>query len=660
LVSNGCRGASSDEATITGWFEHHPEANIAVATGNASGVWAIDLDGRGGHLNWQALELEHSLVETLSQRSGRIEPGSHLFFRMPDGAEIGNSTGKLAPGIDVRGTGGYVVATPSRHISGRTYSWITEGNPIEAPPWLLGLVGSKPVEFGPREPERVASISAYVRAAVENEIAELGRTVEPGRNDQLNRSAFALGQLAPFLIEHEVRARLRSTALRIGLPEGDTDRTIESGWTSGRGEPRTLIEDAPRARQQAPAMGPGASFSERCFADIESTPISWLWPSRVAFGKLTLLDGLPGIGKSTVAYDLAARLSSGRPPPCSDVPLESRTALILAAEDDPADTVRPRLELARANLHRVRIVDHVETTMGPRLLMFPIDADRLEKRIRELGAGLVLIDSFMSTIAAHDTHRAADVLGALLPLKDVAQRTGCAIVAIRHWTKGSGGSALSRGMGSQGIAGLARTVLCAGKSPDDETAFVLASVKSNVAGACPSLGYRLVAQGQHCGVQWMGPVATTAEDLAAVANHGGETSAIDEARTFVVEALGTGPLSSVALAKQARDLGISERTVERVRRQLRVVSTPVRNDAGRVVGWDLSLPSSSPPSRPTTSVLGGLDGEEDINQAESPMLVQSARDPATEEAGGLVNVSRPRHVFGLPGEPIWYATGGKD
>jgi len=240
--------------------------------------------------------------------------------------------------------------------------------------------------------------------------------------------------------------------------------------------------------------------------DVLPTRVQWLWPGWVPLRKVAILDGDPGLGKSTIMLDLAARGSVGGITPTGER-LEPFDTIIVTNEDDASDTIRPRLDVAGGDARRV----HLRTD-----LTLPDDADALEANIVSTGARLVYIDPIVAYLGekvrtASDHH----VRRALAPLVDIAQRRGCAIVAIRHLNKQAGGDAVYRGGGSIGFAGLARAVLAVGRDPEDPDRYVLAPVKINVARRPTSLAYRLEAAGPYepARVVWDGESTHTAESL---------------------------------------------------------------------------------------------------------------------------------------------------
>jgi RecA-family ATPase len=238
----------------------------------------------------------------------------------------------------------------------------------------------------------------------------------------------------------------------------------------------------------------------------------WLWPGRLAFGKLAVLDGHPGQGKSTLTLDLAARLSTGRPFPGLEGRTEPSGAILLNAEDSTEDTIVPRLIAAGADLERVAVLESMD---GDRPWSLPGDIPALEEAIWEVGAGLVVIDPLMAFLhGSHDSSKDHDVRRALHPLADMARRTSACVLVVRHIRK-SGGKAIHAGGGSVGIGGAARSVLLAAENPDVPGDSVLAVTKNNLGPKGPSYGYRLVTDDRMGAgkIEWLGRSGHTADSL---------------------------------------------------------------------------------------------------------------------------------------------------
>jgi hypothetical protein len=316
----------------------------------------------------------------------------------------------------------------------------------------------------------------------------------------------------------------------------------------------------------------------RPLSAVAARPVEWLWPGRVPLGKLTVLDGDPGLGKSTLLLDLAARLSRGAPMP-DEAPGAEGAALILSAEDGGADTIRPRLDAAGAAPGRLHLLTHVRDGRGPRPLEIPRDLAALDGAIRRHAARLVLVDPLMAYLTGVDASRDQDVRRALYRLASLAARRRCAVVCLRHLSKAGGDKAIYRGGGSIGIIGAARAGLLVAADPDSPGNRLLAVTKCNLAEPTPTLRFRLESAGpsRACRVVWCGHSAYEADDLvrrmapdeaAAVAE---ARSRLEEAAAFLRETLVDGPRTPEECLLLARVRGLSQRTVERAARTIGVV-----------------------------------------------------------------------------------------
>jgi hypothetical protein len=309
-------------------------------------------------------------------------------------------------------------------------------------------------------------------------------------------------------------------------------------------------------------------------SEVEAEEVTWLWPARIPLGKVTLLEGDPDEGKSCIAVDAAARVTTGSPFPLESEGRPPAGVVYLTAEDGLGDTIRPRLDAAGGDATRVAVFPlEALPTLGD-----PGGIARIEAAIRRVDAKLVVVDPFMAFVTERvDSYKDHHLRRLLTPLAALAQRTGVAVLAIRHLTKDDKRRAKYRGGGSIGLIGAARSALLAAPDPDDETTKVLAVVKHNLAPLAPALGYRLVSAGAAPRVEWLGPTHHAADDLAG-AFDAEERSAFDEAIDFLRTALGTGSRPAREVTNEAQDAGIAPRTLERARRQ--VCAKPTR-DASR-------------------------------------------------------------------------------
>lgn len=240
-LPNGLNGATADSVVVAGWWRRWPVSNIGLRTGHGpTPVFVVDIDGPQGEDTFRALQRAHGPVPpTRWVRTG--SGGWHGYFLMPTPVLPG-TVRKLGPGLDTRGTGGYVLVPPSTHISGGTYTWWDEEAEVaELPRWLVRLL--RPPAPPPRRPLRLAGNGdAYAAAALRGECAAVATTGEGARNHRLNVAAFNLGTLigAGRLDEATVAAALLDAALRAGLGEREAERTIASGMTAGRAHPRAV------------------------------------------------------------------------------------------------------------------------------------------------------------------------------------------------------------------------------------------------------------------------------------------------------------------------------------------------------------------------------------------------------------------------------------
>jgi hypothetical protein len=335
----------------------------------------------------------------------------------------------------------------------------------------------------------------------------------------------------------------------------------------------------------------------KVLAAVAPAAVAWLSPGRLAAGKLTLLEGDPGLGKSTLLCDWAARITTGEPLPGGE-PRPPRGVLLLSAEDGLADTIRPRLEAAGADLTKVVALEEIDDQGELRPPAIPADAPLLGRLAREIDAALIVLDPLVAFLdPALSAHRDQDVRRALAPLKTLGEETGAAVLAVRHLTKGTGGSALYRGGGSIGIIGAARFALLLARDPDDVEQRILANQKANLARPAPSLRFALepVPNTDIARVAWLGEAEWTARDLLA-ANDAAERadpeerSALEEAVEWLRAELAAGPRPTKSVEGAAAEAGVSQRTIVRARRRLGVVATRVGSGGGS--RFVLSLPPS--------------------------------------------------------------------
>lgn len=287
-------------------------------------------------------------------------------------------------------------------------------------------------------------------------------------------------------------------------------------------------------------------------SEIQQTEVEWLWYPYIPFGKLTIIQGNPGEGKTFFAMQLAAACTNRKYLPQME-PFEPFNVIFQTAEDGLGDTVKPRLVSAEADMERVLVIDDTEHPLT-------LADKRIENAIRENNARLVIIDPLQAFLGANvDMNRANEVRPILRRLADTAQNTNCAIVMIGHLNKASGSQSTYRGLGSIDITAVVRSLLFIGKVKTDPTTRVIVHEKSSLAPPGQSLAFSL---GDEKGFRWIGAYDISAEDLLA-GGEGNKTELKQElAVKLITEFLAEGKkVSSAEINAEARERGISERTV---------------------------------------------------------------------------------------------------
>jgi hypothetical protein len=284
----------------------------------------------------------------------------------------------------------------------------------------------------------------------------------------------------------------------------------------------------------------------RTLADVQAQPVEWLWRPWIPLGAITLLDGDPGLGKSTITIDLAARVSRGWDmPPHSGPAGAPAGVLLLGAEDSLAHTTRPRLDAAGADVSRVHALEAIRTAEGERPPVLPWDLALVENMIVERGIKLVVVDPFMAFLDGElDAHRDQDVRRCMHRLKLLADRTNIAIVIVRHLNKLIGGPALYRGGGSIGITGAVRSALVVGRNPNDQQQCVLAPVKCNLAAKPNSLLYVVETIGDASRIGWLGETELVADDVLAHSGGRKRMTAAEQCAAAIRDYLADGPKES--------------------------------------------------------------------------------------------------------------------
>jgi len=344
-------------------------------------------------------------------------------------------------------------------------------------------------------------------------------------------------------------------------------------------------------------------------SEFEPKRLAWRSRGRLARGKITILDGDPGLGKSTMLTDWIAKITTGRDLP--DAPYghdnKERGVILISAEDDPSDTIVPRLLAAGGDPSNVLLLNEVplrnnegqgvtDLDGSPKNEWFglPDHIGVLEDAVKHMEAGLIVIDPMMAFLSEGvKSNSDQDIRQALSPLAKMAQRTGVSIVLVRHLNKSGGVNALYRGGGSIGIIGLARIGLLLGRPKDQPDLRVLASVKNNIGPTAPSLGFKLqsVPGTDVALMEYIGEVAYTAHDiLEGDLTSESEQDERDEAMIWLEEFLAAGPRNSKDIFTEGKRASISTNALRIAKTKMGVVA----NKQGYQGAWTWELAPKDP------------------------------------------------------------------
>jgi hypothetical protein len=380
---------------------------------------------------------------------------------------------------------------------------------------------------------------------------------------------------------------LKVVDLFAGEPLPDKGGKDVSDWLEAGGTAERLLELVAAAPlwSEGAAKADDAPLSVVRMADVQAEEVRWLWPPYVPLGKLTILEGDPGLGKSWVTCALAAAVSRGKGLPGAE-PFEPGNVLMLSAEDGLADTLRPRLDAVGADVSRVFALSEPLTFDAAGLL-------RLEAAIIEYSPLVVVIDPlFAYTGGKVDIHRANECRAVSAPLAAIAERQGCALLAVRHLGKSRGGGhALNAGIGSIDFVAAARSVLLVGQDPDEPSKRAIVHTKHNLTPPGDAVGYML-----DCGqFFWTGASDLTAGRILAAAQDDEERGSISEAVDFLKVALCDGGRDAKAIETEARQAGINHATLRRAKTRLGIKSHKVGMPGAHFQKWVWELPEGAQP-----------------------------------------------------------------
>ena len=345
------------------------------------------------------------------------------------------------------------------------------------------------------------------------------------------------------------QAQLIKVISLLGLPhKGDITDWVNQGNT--KEALLSLIEKQPPWKPSDNTPNENATPSIGVLvSDVQRESIKWLWPGRLALGKITILDGDPGTGKSTLYCDIAARITTGRGWPDNDESIskdQTGSVVIVTVEDGIGDTIKPRLEEAKADTSKCLVIQSIPGYDGEKHIkrtpILPEDLHHIKEALLRIRSKLLIIDPLFAHLSSKfNSFRDQDIRTALTPLAQMADELQVAVLVIRHLNKSSGGSAIYRGGGSIGIIGQARLGFMLGRHPEDEERLVLACTKSNPGKHPSSQALRIVASENEPEVgiiKWEGLSNLTSDDLLFKPSK--RPTKAGEAETWLLEQLNDG------------------------------------------------------------------------------------------------------------------------
>jgi archaellum biogenesis ATPase FlaH len=296
-------------------------------------------------------------------------------------------------------------------------------------------------------------------------------------------------------------------------------------------------------------------------SQVEVEDIKWVWYPYIPYGKITVVQGDPGEGKTTFVLALIALLTQGKPLPEEENGTEPINVIYQTAEDGLADTIKPRLLSVGADCERVLVIDENEVELT-------LSDERLEQAIKKTDAKVIVLDPIQAYLGGNvDMHRANEIRPIMKRLALLAERTGCAVILIGHMNKMGGAKSAYRGLGSIDIRAAVRSVLVVGRVKDEPTLRIVAHDKSNLAPEGKSIAFELDPD---TGFHWKGYCETTVDEL--LCGNGSLLSKTAQAEKLLKDLLSEGEMLSEEITSQAKELDISNRTLKIAKQNIGVKS----------------------------------------------------------------------------------------
>lgn len=613
---------------VESWYaELHPPA-WAMVTGQISNVAVGDFDGILG----LATAHKYGIQFHVSTPSG----GGHEYWQYP-GFHVPtiSSTTKAAlkeilPGLDIRGDGGYVI------FCGRNSEGVYKRlRPLSQPdPWagelvdkLMTIIGEQgtrsaserqPLGGFDRGPSHVEGVSAEEILAAYLEKERNGAA----RNDnglqlalQLRDNAISQDEAASVMLRYAAAVKGVNTKGRLE-PYTDTEAlaTVRSAYRRPPREPWGSGSNDRTTGTWSSSVGPAGdppptenqkrvgSLIVQQFSEIKLKPVRWLCPGRIARGKVNLIAGNPSLGKSQLMAQMAATVTTGGLWPGEQTHAPLANVIILSAEDDPEDTIGPRLKAAGADMSCVHYIQSVlvgytgKGDMIQRLFCLEKDLEELAITMNDIGnVALVSLDPISAYLGNTDSHHNAEVRALLAPLSEIAGRHDAAMVIISHLNKNVNAEALMRITGSLAFVAAARTAHLVTLDPEDKDRRLFLPLKNNLGKDIDGLAFKIEGisvedKGEIIDtsrIVWDSEPVTLSADEAMRAQEPEQRTALREAVEWLEAVLlkpKPTPIPAAELLRKARADGIAEKTLRRAAEKLGVVKKKIGN-----AGWTWSL-----------------------------------------------------------------------
>ena len=576
LTTHGLNDATADPTVIKRLWSTWPQANVAI---DLTGYIMVDPDSEDAQLEAEELGLPPTLK--------RLSDNDAYIYKAPDGLPIARLTHRGKTGMIDVFSGGYCLVY-GKHRTGCDISLQDlDIEPADAPQWVLDWIN----EWAEAKAKTAETVAANHTEDISLPPVRLrptamewweGKKTRRGP-EGIDRSE-TLYQIGIFL----ARANASATVIAYALAERDTtlgyakfsdrkDAAIRYTEMAERAIAAQSRDDEPSSggsngnrNKEADSTEPVYQLQVFDAMDIDPRPVGWLWQNRIPAGKFSILAGDPGLGKSYLTLDLAARISVGGPWPDGSRAPQGNT-LIISVEDGLHDTIRPRLDNLGADLRRIRLSSGMVRSDDDRKSLSLVDhLEQLETEIVRFQTKLSILDPILAFTGSKDTHRSSDVRAVLAPLAEMADRTGCAILAIIHLNKKSGEfNSIYRLTGSLDFAAAARSIMFVAKHPDKEDRRVFVVGKANLSTVPEGLNYSIQAEGAHGVFAWGGISDIDANDLLNQPS-GEDRSARREAIDFLIAFLESGDRPSREVLDAAQQNAINDKTLRRAAKDIGV------------------------------------------------------------------------------------------